>query len=674
MPTDLTPEQAAKKFAKKTPAADPAVQPIAAIPAPAGAHSKAKETSGRERASLEPDITPGSVPPPAGGNENIEHPTSNVQQRTEGTLAPPGNWQLAGKDSVIPRVDNPRRINEKTASFKDLIESIRCAGIITPLLGRPHPVKKGCIELLAGHRRRLAGLAAGLTEFPIVVREMDDKTAVEVLVFENLDRENLSPMEEARGVDLLLKSNHAPADIAARMGKAPQWVARRASLLTLTAQWQGFAEDHGITAAHLELIARCSKATQDELLQLLYHDHARGRYFTGPSSLKDLRGYIANELMELKQAPWKLDNTVLVPKAGACETCPKRSGCHADLFDEGLDGKGDRCLDRQCWKAKHAAYRKLREAELRKEHKDLVLIKGQGYDYDEVQGLKTLDSYQFTECKQSTAGAKPALIVSGKGQGSLTWIKMGSGGGGTRESAAKKKGSAAGKQAAASLDPKASAKLLKEKQEAHELRRWAGVCGHLQEMLEENELPVHPEMRSPAALCHLVRIFGADDGHADGDEDNDGGWDRLMNVQPGGIETLQVMWRMVRARLKSRLQVYTVSSLREEHHEAIKGCAWLLGVTVEELKAQADTEIPEPKSWNALKKLTEAPATKGKETKAKEPKAQKPKGPKKEKPGKKTRAGKMAAAGDESDDETTWTPEKEKTNKAAGKKKGRKAA
>jgi ParB/RepB/Spo0J family partition protein len=517
-----------------------------------------------------------------------------------------GQWQVVKTEKLHPREDNPRHINVKSKPFRELVESIRAAGIVTPLLGRPHPQRPGCVELLAGHRRRLAGEAAGLDEYPVVVREMDDRTALEVLVFENLDRENLTPLEEARGVDLLLRSNHEAGEIAARMGKTVQWVARRAQLLQLTSQWKKWAEEREVSAAHLELVARLPKAAQDDLFETLTQDGdgETDTLWMGAGTLATLRERIAEHLMELKGAPWDIENAVLLPKAGACSACPKRSGCQPTLFGDPEDG-GDRCLDKSCWKEKRKAHIERRKAELQKEHRGLVLIRGKGADWDEGKGA--LSDWQFSECKATAAGAKPALIVCGKGEGSLTWVTT-ERSGGTRESGSeKKKDSAATKQAAASLDPKASAKLLAEKQEAHELRRWAWVCRRLQEMIDEAELPLEPSMQTAAGLCEMVALFGTDNTSYLTARAKP--WEALQRVETaGGMETRQEVWRGVRPKLKQTLEVFTVSSISKEHHAAIKGAAWLMGTTVEALKADADAEIPEPKSWEQLRKLSEAPA------------------------------------------------------------------
>lgn len=514
---------------------------------------------------------------------------------------------------LIPREDNPRRIDVKADSFRALVASICSAGIITPLIGRPHPERPECVELLAGHRRRLAGLEADLTEFPVIVRAMDDRTAMEVLVFENLDRENLTPLEEARGVQLMLNSGHDGQEIASRMGKTVQWVARRRQLLQLTAAWKQWAEEWNISAAHLELVARLERAVQDELFDVLTRDEYNTQEcFFEPGSLSKLRARINDELRELKLAPWALDNAVLCPKAGACSVCPKRSGCQPDLFSDPEDA-GDRCLDKKCWEEKRTAYQKQREAEMRKEHKDLVMVVGKDAPWqeaDEVRKRGALQSWQFTECKKSAEGAVPALIVCGKGEGSLTWVKPAAGGAGkgTREQAAKP--SAAAKQAAASLNPAESAKLLAEKQEAHEQRRWAWVAKHLQEALDESNLPTAEEFRTPEGLLRLARVFGAalQDNQAMWVEARERTWKKLR--MPFGVETLEAVWQQMKPAIRMTLEVYKVSDVGPWLHAGIEGAAMLLGREVPVLKAMADEAIPEPKAWEQLRKLAEAPAPK----------------------------------------------------------------
>lgn len=102
-------------------------------------------------------------------------------------------------EDVVPTPDNPRkRIDTKAPDFLELVESVKALGILQPLVARPHPTQAGKLDLRAGHRRHEAARAAGLAEVPVMVREMSDRVAMEVTVLENLQRVDLTPMEEAR--------------------------------------------------------------------------------------------------------------------------------------------------------------------------------------------------------------------------------------------------------------------------------------------------------------------------------------------------------------------------------------------------------------------------------------------------------------------------------------------
>lgn len=551
---ELTSEEAAEKIAGKSPKGKP-VEPIRAIPAPVAAEVPCLEL-----------------------------------------------WSV---EDVIPTPDNPRRpINKGSAAFLELVESVRSLGILQPLVARLHPEEPGKLDLRAGHRRHAAAVEAGLPLVPVMVRVMDDRVAMEITVLENLQREDLTPMEEARGVDALRRTGHDLDDIAARMGKSRQWIHRRAQLLELTGAWRNFAEDWKISAAHLEMIARLPKEVQDGIFEQLTEDeYTRDECFFDPRSLAQLRAKIAEELRELKLAPWALDNTVLVPKAGACDVCPKRSGCQPDLFSEAEDG-GDRCLDSECWQGKLSAWKKLREAELRKEHPGLVIIEGDGPPYN-TRDKRALKSWEFTECKKAAEGAVPAMIAGGKGEGMLTWVKLErTGGKGTRETV--RKNTPADKLAKASLDPAESAALLQEKIDAHEKRRWAWVAERLREILKDMVLPAAEEFRSAEGLCRLVAAFQTDTQGTIWVADRKETWKALADGF--GQETKERVWQLVKGRIDSTLVVYKVSDIGPETHVSIQGACMLLGLDIANLKEQADREIPEPKSWEGLRKLAEAPA------------------------------------------------------------------
>jgi len=128
-----------------------------------------------------PAATPGAAPsaPPEGGDE----------LRTVGV-------ELLQRGKYQPRVDMH---NE---SLEDLADSIRAQGVVQPILVRR--VGPGGYEIIAGERRWRAAQLAGLQEVPVVVRDMDDRAAIAVALIENIQRENLNPLEEARALERLI--------------------------------------------------------------------------------------------------------------------------------------------------------------------------------------------------------------------------------------------------------------------------------------------------------------------------------------------------------------------------------------------------------------------------------------------------------------------------------------
>ena len=105
-------------------------------------------------------------------------------------------------EEVVPNREQPRRQFDEDA-LAELSASIAQHGVLQPLLVRPMP--DGTYQLVAGERRWRASQMAGLTEVPVVIRDMDDKEAAELALIENLQREDLDPMEEALGYRTLIE-------------------------------------------------------------------------------------------------------------------------------------------------------------------------------------------------------------------------------------------------------------------------------------------------------------------------------------------------------------------------------------------------------------------------------------------------------------------------------------
>ena len=149
---------------------------------------------------------------------------------------------------VEPRSDQPRsRFDD--AALEELTDSIRQHGLIQPITVRK--IDGGYYQIIAGERRWRAARAVGLTEIPVRVIEADDRRAMELALVENLQREDLNPIEEARGYRTLMQEyGLTQEDAAAAVGKSRPAVANALRLLGLSDAAQRLVEDGTLSAGH----------------------------------------------------------------------------------------------------------------------------------------------------------------------------------------------------------------------------------------------------------------------------------------------------------------------------------------------------------------------------------------------------------------------------------------
>ena len=151
-------------------------------------------------------------------------------------------------NDIEPNRDQPRKIFDEEA-LGELAKSIADHGVIQPLLVRP--MTDGSYQLIAGERRWRASRMAGLTEVPVVIREMSDSEAMELALVENLQREDLNPIEEARGFQLLMETYALTQEQAAsRVGKSRPAVANAMRLLLLPDDVLQMVETGVLSAGH----------------------------------------------------------------------------------------------------------------------------------------------------------------------------------------------------------------------------------------------------------------------------------------------------------------------------------------------------------------------------------------------------------------------------------------
>jgi len=375
--------------------------------------------------------------------------------------------------------DNARKNIEADPDFPDFVNSIKAGGVRIPV---GVVIDGSKFKLCFGERRYRGAKKAGVPSIPaIVFKDISEAEAYDLMYIENKFRKDLKPLEEAAEVALLL--DRFGGDVKAvskKIGRNIQWVYVRANIVSgLIKQWHkaiegknGESRYASWTLSHLLQIARLPEHIQQELLK----DFENKTWLDlGRLTASDLEDKIAGVLHLLSKAKWNLDDETLVPKAGACTKCPKRSGRQPMLWFDSEDqaDAGDQCLDGLCWNSKYSAWLQRTAKELSEKHPGLVFISKDYPQQHEAELINQavgsyLPNWDYKTCSKSTKGAKPAMYVQGKSAGKLTYIKVD-----TQRS--QQDGSR----------PKGAPTPLKERRQALDAKRWAQVLLDLREKVKE---------------------------------------------------------------------------------------------------------------------------------------------------------------------------------------------
>jgi len=148
--------------------------------------------------------------------------------------------------------------------IKELAQSIKENGLIQPIIVRQSPVIG--YEILAGERRYRASIAAGLSEVPVIIKKLSDQDMMVHSIIENLQREDLNPIEEAKAYQSLIDKGYTHSDIAAKMGKSRPYITNLVRLLTLPDFILNEVEAGKLSQAHARLLIQLSTDEQKKLL------------------------------------------------------------------------------------------------------------------------------------------------------------------------------------------------------------------------------------------------------------------------------------------------------------------------------------------------------------------------------------------------------------------------
>lgn len=291
---------------------------------------------------------------------------------------------------------NPRRTFGETG-LQELAADLKHQGVLSPLLVRPRvpelfagtddPNAITGYELVFGHRRLRAAQIAGLVDVPCMVRAMTDEEAKRAQISENLAREDVHPIEEAEGFQALIDDGTETADtLAERYGKSRSYVYGRLTLLKACKEIRDacVAGEIGSEVALLISRLRTDKLQQKAL------GYIRGKYYDmgdgGAKSYREIRDLLSERFtlaLTGKDCMFDTADALLLPDAGACTTCPKRTGNAPEYTDLLQDSKGhhgyvyrqgspDLCTDPDCYDAKKKAHLRNEAAALEAKGKTVI--------------------------------------------------------------------------------------------------------------------------------------------------------------------------------------------------------------------------------------------------------------------------------------------------------------
>lgn len=276
-------------------------------------------------------------------------------------------------DALVSSPTNPRK-NFNPVKLQELADSIAASGVHQPILVRPLPGSRlqetfsihgenglkprPTHEIVAGERRYRASQLAKVDTIPAMIRALTDDQVLEIQIVENIQRDSLTELETAEGYKTLMEHNHLTAEqVGQKVSKSRSSVYGSLKLLDLHPASKIALREERISASAALLIARIPDIKlQDKAVA--YASTADGN--GDKPSYRTFSAWLQrNVMLNLMYAPFDIEVVTLVPAAGSCNGCKKRTDADPDLFSD--ISNAALCIDPPCYHAKAAAHDALEE-------------------------------------------------------------------------------------------------------------------------------------------------------------------------------------------------------------------------------------------------------------------------------------------------------------------------
>lgn len=349
-------------------------------------------------------------------------------------------FAILQRKNVVRSTTNPRT-HFDPAYIQELAESIKDHGVIQPILVRPLPASRVpdtprnvTHEIVCGECRDRGSEAAGVDTIPVMIKELNDNQVLEIQLVENLKRRDLTELEEALGYETLMQHAAITADqVGEKIGKSRSYVYGRLKLLDLCSEARGSLRDGTIDASRALLVARIPdhKLQIKAMKEIVAGSNYFGNSVREPMTHRQAATHVQqNYMLKLGEAKFKIENVDLVPAAGSCKTCPKRTGHDPDLFS---DVKGaDVCTDPPCFHKKEEAHAAAIVKAAKDKGQTVIAgkeaqeVRSSSYVHAKFKGYKRLDSAEDSPTDQplrkiigkqmQADGIQPTMIENAKGE------------------------------------------------------------------------------------------------------------------------------------------------------------------------------------------------------------------------------------------------------------------
>ncbi len=288
---------------------------------------------------------------------------------------------------VVLTGTNPRKHFDEERS-KELIESIRKHGIMVPLIVRE---KKGALnqfELISGERRFKAAQALKLAAVPAIIKDLNDEQVLETQLIENLQRNDLTPLEEASGFKALMdKCKCTQEDIAKKIGKTQGYIAARISLLDLRQDFQKLLDEDKLLPGHIKFMAnfKGSNKILDNLLKRMKDLWKHSEMITVREFETLCIDVTRRQTKQLYKSTYAGDDNPLFDLK-ACEKCQWNKTANI-----GYEGIKKRCFNPECFNEKQSTIRRAEAERIRAKVKSGKMVK----EEDLPQDTQTFDHCKF---------------------------------------------------------------------------------------------------------------------------------------------------------------------------------------------------------------------------------------------------------------------------------------